>query len=385
MHSTMPGAGPFGIEVNGGMGKRTLRKNRAECGTRGLGESQEPKTRKSRPPGTPLVNSPCLTFKGYNAAGIQLLALEGDRHFMKKPLGVSASAVFALVGSLFMLGFFVLLGLVLLFSPGRAPLAPEARLGLVVGLAMFGILGVWGTTTAIGLFRLRNWARVSILIFAGLLALTGVFSGPIFLLMPPPPTASPNYGTVRIVIAAIYGALGVLGLFWLYYFLRRATREAFGGTLAVESGGRPLSISIIGWWLLVTGVISVLASPLRLPVTMFIWVVTGWIAAAWNIAFGAMWTYVGYGLLRLNPIARKIAIAGLSFGAANIIVFFSFPGWEARLATILSRFHSGFFMDEPTHFPTVMIIPMVVGLGVPLWFLITTKKAFQARDLTREA
>ena len=42
-------------------------------------------------------------------------------------------------------------------------------------------------------------------------------------------------------------------------------------------------------------------------------------------------------------------------------------------------------MDEPTHFPTVMIIPMVVGLGVPLWFLITTKKAFQARDLTREA
>src|SRR5580765_1868551 len=70
------------------------------------------------PPGTLLVNRPCPTFKGYNAAGIQLLALEGDRHFMKKPFGVSASAVFALLGSLLMLGFFVLLGLVLLFSPG---------------------------------------------------------------------------------------------------------------------------------------------------------------------------------------------------------------------------------------------------------------------------
>src|SRR5262245_38490549 len=117
-----------------------------------------------------------------------------------------------------MLGFFVLLGLVLVLSPGRAPLAPEAKLGLIVGLAMFGILGVWGTTTAIGLFRLRNWARISILIFAGFLALMGLFSGPVLLLMPPPPGAPPNYDAVRILIVGVYGGLGVLGLFWLYYF-----------------------------------------------------------------------------------------------------------------------------------------------------------------------
>jgi len=171
------------------------------------------------------------------------------------------------------------------------------------------------------------------------------------LLMPPPPTAPPNYGTVRIVIAAIYGAIGVLGLFWLYYFLRRATREAFGGTLAVESGGRPLSISIIGWWLLVTGVIGLLVClPLKMPANVFIWIVTGWTAAVWYLAFSAMWTYVGYGLLRLNPTARTIAIAGLSFGALNSIVFFLSPGRDARLLALMSRFRFGAQTPLPTHF-----------------------------------
>ena len=305
---------------------------------------------------------------------------------MKKTFGISATAVFALLGSLLMLLFFVLLGLVLLFSPGRAPLAPEARLGIVLGLTMFGILGGWGTTTAIGLFRLRNWARVSMLIFAVFLAFTGVFTGPVFLSMPPPPTAPPNYGTMRIVIAAIYGALGVLGLFWLYYFSRRATREAFSCGLPVESGGRPLSISIIGWWLLATGVVSVVMSPLRMPATVFVWIVTGWPAAAWYIAFGAMWACAGYGLLRLNQIARKIAIAGLSFGAVNSAVFFLFPGWEARMATFLSRFRLGLATPlPPTHFPPFMLIPAAVGVGLPLWFLIARRDAFQARDLSREA
>ena len=301
---------------------------------------------------------------------------------MKKPFGVSASAIFALLGSLLILLFFVLLILVLLFSPGRVPLAPEAKLGLILGLTMFGILGAWGTTTAIGLFRLRNWARISILIFAGFLALMGLFSVPILLLMPPPPSAPPSYGTVRTVIAAVYGGLGVLGLFWLYYFCRRATREAFVGTAAVESGGRPLSISIIGWWLLVSGVIGLLMSPLRFPISMFMWVVTGWKAVTWYIAFSALWIYVGYGLLRLNPTARKIAIGVLSFGALNGLVFFLSPGRDARLADFMSRFHFLPQVPLPTHLSPITLIPAMVGVVLPLWFLITKKKAFQTSQLT---
>jgi hypothetical protein len=303
---------------------------------------------------------------------------------MKKPLGVTLSAVFVLLGSLLMLGFFVLLCLVLILSPGRTPLRPEEKLGMVLGLGLFGFLGTWGTTTAIGLFRLRNWGRVSILVFAGLLALTGVAAAPAILLIPAPPTATPNFGTVRVGMAAFYAALGLLGAFWLYYFSRRATRDAFGGTAVVESGGRPLSISIIGWWLLVTGVLSALASPLRLPVSVFIWIVTGWTAAAWYIAFGALYAYIGYGLLRLNATARVVAIGVLCFGAANGLIFFFFPGSDARVVAFMSRFRFG-AQPPPTHFPGFMIVPMLLGIGVPLWFLITRRQAFQAADLTLDA
>lgn len=297
---------------------------------------------------------------------------------MKKPLGVSLSAVCALLGSLLTLLFFVAFLLILFLSPAGRPLPPEAKLGMLIGLAMFGLFGSWGTTTAIGLFRMRNWARISIIIYSVLLAFTGLAAGPAIFLVPPPPTAPPNYAAVRGAVAGFYGVLGLLGAFWLYYFSRRATREAFGETATGESGGRPLSISIIGWLLLIGGVACVLMSPLRMPVSAFIWIVTGWSAAAWYIAFGIIYAYAGYGLLRLNPIARKIAIAVYCLGAINAIVFFVFPGSDARFERLMSRFHFGTGSPPPLHFGAFMIVPLTLGMALPLWFLITRRGAFQA-------
>ena len=298
---------------------------------------------------------------------------------MKKPFGVTASATFALLGSLLMLGLCVVASLVLVLSPGRAPMPPEAKLGMALGLGIFGFLGAWGTTTAIGLLRMQNWGRISLLVFAALLALTGVVAAPAILLVPAPPTAPPNYDAVRTGIAVFYGVLGALGLLWLYYFSRRATREAFAGVVTSESGGRPLSISIIGWWLLITGVITVLVSPLRMPVTLFLWIVSGWTAAAWYFVLGALYTYIGYGLLRLNAMARLLAISLLGFGVVNGLVFFALPGRDARLATFMSKFH---FMQlpPPAHFPAFMLIPSLVGIAVPLWFLIARRKAFHGAE-----
>lgn len=301
---------------------------------------------------------------------------------MKKPLGVSASAVCALLGSLLTLLFFVALLLTLFFSPAGRPLPPVARVGILIGLAMFGLFGAWGTTTAIGLFRMRNWARISIIVFGVLLAFTGLVGGPAIFFVPSTTAAPPNYEAIRNVVAGFYAAFGLLGVFWVYYFSRRATREAFGGTAAAESGGRPMSISIIGWWLLIGGVMSVLMSPLRMPASIFLWIVTGWSAAAWYITFGAVNAYAGYGLLRLNSTARKIAIAVLCLGAVNTLVFFLFPGSEERLASMMSRIR--FVPDTPTpiHFGAFMIVPVVLGMAIPIWFLITRRRAFHSSELS---
>lgn len=298
---------------------------------------------------------------------------------MKKPFGVTASAILALLGSLLMLGSCVVVSLVMVLSPSRTPVPPEAKLGMGLGLGIFGFFGAWGITTAIGLLRMQNWGRISILVFSALLALTGVVAAPAILLIPPPPTAPPNYDSVRAGIAVFYGVLGALGVFWLYYFSRRATRETFAGAVPADSGGRPLSISIIGWWLLISGVISVLMSPLRMPVTVFLWIVSGWTAAAWYFILGALYTYIGYGLLRLSAMARFLAISLLGFGAVNALVFVALPGRDARLATFMSKFHFGQF-PQSTHFPVFMFIPGMVGVALPLWFLITRKKAFEGAE-----
>jgi hypothetical protein len=295
---------------------------------------------------------------------------------MNKPFGVMASAVFALLGSLLMLAFCVLASLVLILPAGRSPMPPEAKLGLVFGIAFFGILGAWGTTTAIGLFRVRNWGRISMIVFATLLALTGLVAAPVIMFIPALPSAPPNYDVVRNVIAVCYAVFGLLGGLWLYYFSRRATRDAFGGTIQGEAGGRPLSISIIGWWLLIAGVIGVLASPLRMPAALFFWVISGWTAAMWNVAFGGLFAYVGYGLLRLNPLARKIAIVLMVFGGINGVVFWLTPGRDARFAVLISRFHFGPQPPPLVHFPMFMLIPVGAGIAVPLWFLIARKEAF---------
>lgn len=302
---------------------------------------------------------------------------------MKRPLGITVSALCALLGSLLMLAILVLITTTLLLSPGQRSLPREAMVGVVIGLAMFGVLGIWGTVTAIGLFRLRNWARVSMIVFSVLLAFGGLVSAPAMWLLPPPATVPPSFDNFRVVIAAIYGAFGLLGVFWLYYFSRRAAQEAFGGTSAVESGGRPLSISIIGWWLLIAGVATVLAAPLRMPGSVFIWIATGWAAATWYVAYGAMYAYAGYGLLRLKPIARKVAIWGLCSGAANAFVFFLWPGADARMAALISHFSFGPQTSPPIHFPALMFVPTTaIGVGLPLWFLITRRSAFQPAPLS---
>ena len=97
------------------------------------------------------------------------------------------------------------------------------------------------------------------------------------------------------------------------------------------------------------------------------------------MAYGAVYVYAGYGVLRLNPLARKIAIFGLCFGAVSALTFFVAPGADARMAALTSRFNFGQQMPTQYRLPTFLYAMMAVaGAGLPLWFLFARKSAFQA-------
>ena len=93
----------------------------------------------------------------------------------KPSAGITASAVIALLGSVLAVlfaGLMMLSGLAVLTStaarPPDQPLPSVAAIAIMAGVE-FGF-GAWGIVSAVGLLRLKNWARVCFVVFGGLLA-----------------------------------------------------------------------------------------------------------------------------------------------------------------------------------------------------------------------
>lgn len=83
----------------------------------------------------------------------------------KRPIGVSVLAVFNIIGA-------ALFGLAAL---GAGAEIPDPAAAGAVG-AIFGSVAVFGLVVAIGLWRLRNWARITAVVLYSLSCLGGVVS-----------------------------------------------------------------------------------------------------------------------------------------------------------------------------------------------------------------
>ena len=269
--------------------------------------------------------------------------------------------------------------------PGEAGMPPVTLkvFGAVMGV-LFGGLGVWGIWTAVGIFRRRGWARISILIVAALLTFIGACSLLAILVMPFPSTPGVSVPArvmenVRWGIAASYGALLSIGAWWLVLFNTRATKQYFAERGPARESARPLSIGIIGWYLLIGAAGTALAAILRAPAMLFGLVVTGWAAVAVCTALIAIDIYLGAGLLRLHERARVWSIVYFSAVAANSVVSVALPGFADRTQQMLRAM--------PGFFPTGAGLPQlnetwVFGLigaaacALPVWFLVRRRAAF---------
>ena len=92
-----------------------------------------------------------------------------------KWIAIRASAVLAIAGSLatLLIGGAILLGTMRAPKTGPAvPPLPLKAIGMVMA-AICSCLSGWGIWTAIGVYRRRQWARISIVVFAVLLTFMG--------------------------------------------------------------------------------------------------------------------------------------------------------------------------------------------------------------------
>ena len=248
-----------------------------------------------------------------------------------------------------------------------------------------GIVG-WAVATGIGLWRHREWGRISILVLSGILLFFTLPGLPMIAFMPlaqEQPEFRSMHLFVRIFMVILYGGLSALGGWWLYFFTRKSVRDEFrgGASFSVTScppDARPLSITIIGFLLLITACFGPSVFLLPVPTILMGFAFTGRTSQAVMLLWSAAAAAAGYGLLKLKLWGRRLAIGYFVFGIVNAILSISLPGSHAREEQVRRSIEDMFQVHSPVPSPPmwwglVLVLPVLLA---QLWFVVARKEAF---------
>ena len=304
---------------------------------------------------------------------------------MRKWIAIRASAVVALAGSTALLLFSAAMAAWSLFAPVRNSGALPPNLMRVFGCVMAGlfeIAAVWGICTGVGVFRRKNWARISMVVFGALLAFFGGTGALAMLLVPFPMNAAVDQRVASIVRASMVGfylLLTAVGAWWLIVFNRQSGKQYFAEGGAVTESARPLSIGVIGWYLATSAIGTALCGVFRVPTILFGFVLAGWSTLAVCTVLTAIQLYLGAGLLQLDEKARVWTIVYLSAIGANGLGVAAAPGYAWRMRAFAVEFQKYFHMDMPA-MPNAWVLGMgsVAYAAIIIWFLVRKRGAFRA-------
>jgi hypothetical protein len=336
---------------------------------------------------------------------------------MKRSAGVTIAAVIVLLGSIFV-GFFAIIGIfaALFISrgndatrnlPQQGPLPLIASM-IVGALFEFGFAG-WGLATAIGLIRLKPWSRISILVYAGLLAVSFAFTALIFMLLPLPvtPNTSQNFNfMIRFIMASICVVPFSIAVWWLVLFTRKSVVAQFSGVASnatipavpapagyavpaavTPSLRRPVTITIIAW-LYVVSVPMMIPSLLinkahGTPVPFFWTMLEGRGMLIYFALFTPLMLAAGIALLKNKAWGYWLTLGVQSFGLLNFAAITLLPGradrWETFTESIQRSFPPEMREQAQGFLATLLTISFAGGflfaLAV-LWLLWTRRKRF---------
>lgn len=261
---------------------------------------------------------------------------------MRRPAGVVVAAVvLGLMALVAILGTLVsLVASVYMHPPVNIP--GYHVFMVLINLVALGIFGfcVW---TVVGLFKMRRWARVAIVVIGGLdfvfcaVAGFGILAARHLVpVMPPPPPGMAQPGLdlsmlpmIFELMAAFYFFIALIGVWWLVYFNLPSVRAAFSGAnllvtnpdilppggaaafpIATQAGTPGWRIVIIAWaCFMLLGVLSLpLVLVLHTPIFLFGAVVTGTMELLVLVLMGIIELVMGIGLIRKWKAAWYVAL-----------------------------------------------------------------------------
>lgn len=306
---------------------------------------------------------------------------------MKRPAGLVIAAVLLILGSMLALFAGILMALAGFFAPHvpanpSQPLPPSwisAVVFVVAGIA--SLIAAWGLVTAVGVLRLRVWARYSILVIGGCVALFSLISALscglfLFIPIPLPPSTDPSQmQSGQMMMKIIFGSIAVsyliaaaIGIWWLFYFNSKAIRGIFAQShVEMESNPRPILISVLAVLNMIGAVICLAYALLPVPAMILGFALHGWGRFAIYLLFAAASGAVGWGLWRLQEWGRRLALGVLGFGIVNTVVYIVRPSLVAGYAAEINR--SMGIAASPLS-PAYQSTMLAFSMGISALFLI---------------
>jgi hypothetical protein len=294
-----------------------------------------------------------------------------------------AAALGAIVGLLFVGIFVSPLGLPATPPPQTGVSPAFLRIAQFAAITMFAVMSIWSAVTAIGLWKLKPWARWSVLIYAGLLLFVSLPAALFTMFVPMPPGPNLSEQTMHIIrwgISVMYGLFSLISAWMLYYFNRASIRAEFEGIAVESTSRRPMSITLIGAYLILAGLSGLILAAIAFPTIFFGVVLNGWSARAFYFISAIAYLWIGVGLLRLWPTSRIAAIVLLVLTLINSVLFILIPGVNERIRQTQDFFSNGLPVNTPFDsmpFTIGGLVFTAILTGLVIWFLVRSRPAFE--------
>jgi len=267
----------------------------------------------------------------------------------------------------------------------------------------------WGLATGIGLFRLKPWARISTLVFAGFMAVGAAFAALLFLLIPLP--ARPNIGPgsdfiIRVIMGLVCAIPLSVAVWWLVFFTRKSVVAQFSALPITTTSQvaqavippptfvpgpprlqRPIILTIVAWFYLASVISSApwyfVGLFRKIPFLFFGTILEGKAVLIYFALSIFVFLAAGIGLLKNRIWGFWLAFGIQLFGFLNVSVSLLLPGRAGRLERYMSSFQLNFPLELPG--PMANYFGMIMGVGlaggmvvsaVVLWFLWTCRRRF---------
>jgi hypothetical protein len=323
---------------------------------------------------------------------------------VKRSAGITITAVLAFTGSALAVFAAALMALTFTVAIPNGKLPHGFGYIAIFSVLVMVLMAAWGIVSGVGLLKLREWSRISVLVFSALL-LMAAFPGCLMCLFAkfPVPANSPDVELAqrtiwitRMFVAAMYAFLAALAVWWLYYFNLGSVKGQFAARhdassgldlesstrIGPYSGGRPLSITIIAGLLMLGALSLPLFLVFHFPMMFLGFFFTGSAAALIILTYAMVQAALAYGLWELKPWGRNLSIYYFNFAIFNAVISAILPGAEARYEQMIAAIQST--MNLPAapaqpHFPLwIALFFSLPFIGIQLWFLIASKPAFES-------